>query len=463
MVNETVIGADADANLRALGEVVTAAMAHYHVPGVAIGLLYEGQERYASFGVTSVENPLPVTTDTLFQIGSTTKTFTGTVAMRLVEAGKLDLDAPVRTYLPSLRLADEGTAAGVTMRHLLNHTGGWVGDYFDDTGAGDDALEQIVARMIDVPQLTPLGQVWSYNNAGFYIAGRVIEVLTGQPYENVVREFIFEPLGMTKSLFFAGDAITERTAVGHIVRDGVPEVARPWPLARAAHPVGGIASTARDQVRYARFQMGDGTAPAGARLLTRASLALMQAPATPAGSANGSVGITWMVRNLGGVKLVRHGGGTHGQLSAFLMVPERGFAITVLTNASRGGELHGEIVKWALRQYLGIVEATPEPLTVTAADLAPYIGRYNAALSDDLEISVRDEGLWLQSHPHGGFPYKDSPPGPLPPPVRLALFEDDRVIALDEPLKDSKGEFLRGAAGAIAWLRFGGRIARRQE
>jgi CubicO group peptidase (beta-lactamase class C family) len=116
MVNETVIGADADANLRALGEVVTAAMAHYHVPGVAIGLLYEGQERYASFGVTSVENPLPVTTDTLFQIGSTTKTFTGTVAMRLVEAGKLDLDAPVRTYLPSLRLADEGTAAGVTMR-----------------------------------------------------------------------------------------------------------------------------------------------------------------------------------------------------------------------------------------------------------------------------------------------------------------------------------------------------------
>ncbi|MGN6361618.1 MAG: serine hydrolase domain-containing protein [Thermomicrobiales bacterium] len=462
MVHETAIGADADANLRALGDVITAAMAHYHVPGVAVGILHEGREHYAGFGVTSVENPLPVTTDTLFQIGSITKTFTGTVAMRLVETGKLDLDAPVRTYLPNLRLADEGAAAAVTMRHLLNHTGGWVGDYFDDTGAGDDALERIVERMVELPQLTPLGQVWSYNNAGFYIAGRVIEVLTGQPYETVVRDLIFAPLGMTKSIFFASDAITERTAVGHIVRDGVPEVARPWPLARAAHPAGGIASTVCDMLRYARFQLGDDTSPAGARLLTRASLDLMQAPATPAGSANGATGIAWMVRHSGGVKLVRHSGGTHGQLSVFVMAPERDFAIAVLTNASRGGELHGDVVKWALGRYLGIEEAAPEPLTVPAADLVPYAGRYSAA-ADDQQISVRDGGLWLQSYPHGGFPYKDSPPGPTPPPVRLALLDDDRAIALDEPLKGARGEFLRGSDGAIAWLRFGGRIARRQE
>jgi len=290
----------------------------------------------------------------------------------------------------------------------------------------------------------------------------VIEVLTGQPYEAVVRELIFAPLRMTKSVFFAGDAITERAAVGHIVCDDVPEVARPWPLARAAHPAGGIASTARDLLRYARFQLGDGTASDGSRLLARASLDMMQAPATPAGSANGATGVTWMVRHCGGVKLVRHSGATHGQLSAFVMAPERGFAIVVLTNASRGGELHGDVVKWALRQYLRIEEAAPEPLTVAAADLAPYAGRYNAALND-LEVSVREGGLWLQSQPHGGFPYKDSPPGPTPPPVRLALLDDDRVIALDEPLKDGKGEFLRGPDGAIVWLRFGGRIARRQE
>ena len=108
-------------------------MEETQTPGVAVGLLHEGEEHVAGFGVTSLENPLEVTPDTLFQIGSITKTFTGTAAMRLVERGELDLDAPVRTYLPGLKLSDEDVAARVTMRHLLTHTGGWIGDYFDDS------------------------------------------------------------------------------------------------------------------------------------------------------------------------------------------------------------------------------------------------------------------------------------------------------------------------------------------
>ncbi len=108
-----------ETDFRELGELIEAEMARLHVPGVAVGVLHEGRAFYGGYGVTSVENPLPVEPDTLFQIGSTTKTYTGTAAMRLVEAGQLDLDAPVRTYLPDLRLADEAVAAGVTLRHLL--------------------------------------------------------------------------------------------------------------------------------------------------------------------------------------------------------------------------------------------------------------------------------------------------------------------------------------------------------
>src|SRR5215212_6419113 len=100
-----------------LGEQVQAAMATYQVPGVAVGLIHEGREYTGGWGVTNIENPLPVDADTLFQIGSTTKTVTATVALQLVEQGKLDLDAPVRTYLPDLHLADEATAVGVTLRH----------------------------------------------------------------------------------------------------------------------------------------------------------------------------------------------------------------------------------------------------------------------------------------------------------------------------------------------------------
>jgi CubicO group peptidase (beta-lactamase class C family) len=165
---------------------------------------------------------LEVTPETLFQIGSTTKTLTGTAIMALVERGMLDLDEPVRTYLPDLRLSDEEVARTVTTRHLLTHVGGWVGDVFEDTGGGDDALEKIVERLADAPQLTPLGEVFSYNNSAFYLAGRVVEVLSGKTFEAAAREFVLDPLGMDESFFFPAEVMTRRFAVGHLVKGGEP-------------------------------------------------------------------------------------------------------------------------------------------------------------------------------------------------------------------------------------------------
>jgi len=452
-----------DQRFRAVCAAVVKAMDRLHVPGVAIGIVDGDAEHSAGFGVTNIEHPLPVDADTLFQIGSTTKTVTATVAMRLVEQGRIDLDVPIRTYLPDLRLADEHVAANVTLRHLFNHTGGWAGDYFDDMGNGDDALAQIVARLPALPQLTPLGAVWSYNNAGFYLAGRVLEVVAGKPFEDVARELVLEPLGMDHSFFFPGDIMTYRFAVGHenSFESGEPpvSVARPWPLARTAHPAGGISSTVRDQLRYARFHMSDGTAPDGTRLLTRESLAQMQTPNVPA--ANGEfLGITWFIRDVDGTRIVRHGGATHGQLSAFVIVPARRFAITVLTNASRGGELNKEIVQLALHEFLGLDEQDPAPLDAPADQLAPYAGRYES-LASLIDLSIRDDALVLQLTPRGGFPTKDSPPSPAPPPTRLALIGEDQVIALDEPFKGTRGELLRDPGGRIAWLRIGGRVNRR--
>jgi len=455
---ETTLEAEADPAVRPLYERITGAMERLAVPGVAVGLLHEGHEHVAGFGVTNVDHPSPVASNTLFQIGSTTKTVTATTVMRLVEEGKLDLDTPVRAYLPDLRLADETVAAGVTLRHLLTHTGGWTGDHFADKGRGEDALARIVASMAAVPQLTPLGEIWSYNNAGFYIAGRVIEAVAGKPYETAVRELVLDPLGLARTYFFPEEVMTHSFAVGHNVVDDRARVATPWNLPRTANPAGGLTSSAGDQLRYARFHMGDGTATGGERILSPESMALMQTPVMSAGDDT-SIGLAWFIREVGGVRIVQHGGTTNGQISAFMFAPERGFALTILTNANSGTELNEDVTAWALRRYLGVAEPEPTPLDRTDAQRAAYAGRYAAALTS-IELVPRDGALVLELSYIGDYPGDETPP--IPPPARAALYAEDKLIVLDGPMKGVRAEFLRGPDGGITWLRLGGRVHRRE-
>ncbi len=435
------------------------AMAHYHIPGVAVGVYHNGAQQVGGLGVTNVDHPLAVDAHTLYQIGSISKTFTGTTAMRLVEQGKLDLDAPIRTYLPDLRLADAEATERATMKHLLTHTGGWVGDYFDDLGAGDDALAKMTAAMADVPHVAPLGTLWSYNNAGFALAGRVIEVLTGQPFEAAVQSLVLDPLGMQRTFYFVRNIVTERFAVGHTIENDTPTVARPWELPRTVNPAGGLLSDVLDMLVYARFQMGNGTAQDGTRVLSPESLAFMQSPLYSKGSL-GEMGLTWMLEDVGGVRTVQHGGGTVGQQTTFVMAPSRNFALTVLTNADRGSELHGEATNWMLKKYLGLEDPEPATLDATADQLAPYAGQYTAAMAD-IELTVQDGGFLLQRIPKGGFPNKDQPAPPLPQPVRAALYAENLLIVRDEPMQGTRGEFLRDPDGTIAWLRLGSRAHRR--
>ena len=441
-----------DPDFQQLSDFVVSEMRRLSVPGVAVGLIHDGGEHLAGFGVTSVENPLPVTADTLFQIGSTTKTLTGTIVMRLVEQGLIDLDAPVKHYLPDLTLQDKEAQTTVTTRHLLTHMGGWLGDFFRETGSGDDAVARYVAEMAGLPQVVPVGTLWSYNNAGFGLAARVIEVVTGRTYEAVTQAMVLDPLGMDNSFFFPADVISRRFAVGHRLdaQDGVV-VERPWALARSAHAVGGLCSSARDQLRYARFHLGDGVAASGERLLSAETMAAMQSPDCPANLGR-QMGLSWILKDMAGERVVMHGGATNGQLSAFLMVPARGFALTVLTNADEGNMLHDEVVKWALGHYLGLVEPETTHLTLDAAVLQEYLGTYTARLGD-LELYLEGDQLMARQIPHGGFPDVGSPPSPAPPPSRIAFFAPDCAIALDPPLINMKAEFLRDDAGRIVWLR----------
>ncbi len=450
---------------RLLKPVVEREMKRLPVPGVAVGIHHDGADHGFGFGVTNLEFPLPVDPDTLFLIGSTTKTFTGTVMMKLVDEGRLDLDAPVTAYLPKFRVRDETVTREVRVRHLVTHTAGWFGDYFDDTGRGDDALRRIVTRMArQGQQVTPLGSTWSYNNASFYVAGRVIEAITGDPYEQVVAKTLLEPLGMDSTTFLPEVAITRKAALGHIAtKHGGLKIARPWGLPRSANAAGGLASNVPDQLRWARFHLGDGTASDGTRVLERATVKRMQEPLAPAGGMADNVGVTWLLENYGRTRVVKHGGSINGQMSAFAIVPSRRFAITVLTNAWRGGELGNVVVAWALERLAGVEKPHRPVRSLSERRLAGYTGDYPMGEQGHVRIRLVDGALeavfefapkLLEADPDLA--------GHVPPPVHLCFTGTDLAVTVGEFAPGRRVDFLRGDDNEVAFIRWGGRLFPRQ-
>ena len=436
----------------AVAEAARGALERSGTPGAAVGIEHDGTVEAAGWGVTSIEHPLEVDASTLFQIGSITKTVTGTIAMLLVEQGELDLDVPVRRYLPELRLADEEVASRVTMRHLLTHTGGWFGDHFSDPSRGDDALERILTELPELPQLAPLGEIWSYCNSGFYIAGRVLEVLTGKPFESAARELVLEPLGMTSSFFFPEDVVSHRFAVGHRQEGDETVVSRPWAVPRAASAAGGIVSNVGDLLRYARFHLGLEPGP-----LSAESIARMREPQIGTSERGCSLALTWFTREVDGLILVEHGGGTNGQLSQFSIAPDSGFALAILTNHSPAGHaVIREVSRVALRFYLDVEERDPEAIDLEPERLSEYAGLYTNPFAD---ADLRIEKGRLVEHTIGkiGFPTKDSPP-PVVPPAPLAFYDADRTFVPEGVFEGDQGDFVRDGDGKIAWYRSGGRL-----
>ncbi len=430
-------------------------MERLHVPGVAVGIVHGDDELVVASGVTSVEHPLDVDATTLFQIGSRTKTFTATALMRQVEEGKLDLDAPLVSYLPKFSLSNSEYTDRVTTRLLLTHTGGWIGDYFlmsPVRGRGEDALARLADSLDEAPCLTPPGEVFSYNNAGFCVAGHLLEALTGETYEDAIRKLIFEPLELSHTFFFADEVITERTASGHIVRDGTPTVARPWGISRSSHPTGGIISDVVDQLKYARFHLGDGTAPGGERILSAATLADMQSEHAGAGSLCDAVGLPWLLVDIGGVRTISHGGGMNGQISAFTLIPQERFAISVMTNADTGGVLGSNVEKWALERILDIKDVAPTPIEMSADELEEYAGAYAFGI---VHVDREGPNLSVRRNPIPGSELMEE----APPPALIAFYDRDRVVCIgDTNEAGGRGDFLRGDDGKITFFRWGGRI-----
>jgi CubicO group peptidase (beta-lactamase class C family) len=449
-----------------LHQIVAETAAEYAVPGIAVGIWHQGREIYSSHGVTSVANPLPIDQDTIFTLGSTSKTFTATALVILAEQGKVDFDSPVRRYLPELKLADEETAATITIGNLLNHTAGFDTWMLLDTGDGDDALATYVDHLHELTLIAEPGERASYSQAGFNLLGRVIEVVTGKTYERAVAELLFEPLGLENTTFFAAEAMTRKFSLGHSVTDDGTTVSPKWKLHRAQNAGGGGASTASDLVRWARFHLGDGRAESGERLVSAEALQAMrrQTVELRGSSIGDGFGICWFLREIDGAATFGHGGSSHGQFADFIVVPEHDFAIAVTTNAEPGGTpCNQAVIRWALEHYLGLVDRDPEPVAHDAERAAETVGDYEV---DMMTVSIVDEGdhltLAARIKPELRAASDEAMPADCEPAHMGFLAEDgDDYIVTAGPLQGQRGYFTRDEHGVVNGIDLAGRNFRR--
>ncbi|WP_165367682.1 serine hydrolase domain-containing protein, partial [Phytoactinopolyspora endophytica] len=243
-----------------IDEIVHSALSAHNVPGCSVAVTHGSQEWTGAYGLARTSPPMPFFPDTRIPIASMTKPFTATAVMALVEEGKLELDVPVRTYLPEFRVADSEVSRRVTIRHLLTHRVGWLGDETElGSERGDGALAAQVAGFASLPQVIPLGTTFSYANTAWDLAGRVVEVVEGECYESVIERRILVPLGMGATTFFAERVVSAPAASGHAKgRDGDPPapVQDAWLLPRGANPSGGLISTAGDLLTWMRWWLG---------------------------------------------------------------------------------------------------------------------------------------------------------------------------------------------------------------
>lgn len=377
-----------------LDAAVQGEAARWNVPGMSVAVLHDGVIETVATGVTSMLTKQPMTTDTISQIGSISKVFATTVVMQLVDEGKLDLDAPVTTYVPELPLADLEARANLTLRHLLSHTGGFEGDRFLDYGRGNDATTKSMLAMDTLQQWFQPGELFSYCNVAFYLVALIIERVTGEVAEDVVQKRLFDPLKLESATYFAEDAITWPHAIGHYLRDRDKgfEIARPYSFPRHINLCGNIVASAEHLVRFAQMHMNDGELD-GERIISAESAQLMRTPFIDAGVHYRTYGQGWCVWDYPENKTAEHGGATMGFRAQLTSIPEKNFAIAMLTNADSGSSAMQDVEAWAFAHFLGFARPKPDVTTRSKKELDSFTGVFSR---HDTRLTVTRKGDRLQ-------------------------------------------------------------------
>jgi CubicO group peptidase (beta-lactamase class C family) len=327
----------------AVDALVTKTLAAWHVPGVAVAIVRDGEVIYLrGHGVRDLGTKEPVTPDTLFPIASCTKAFTTTALAILVDEGKLAWDDPVRKHVPYFHLSDPRADREVTLRDLVCHRTGL---------RGHDLLwyrspwsqEEIIHRVGRLPLDKPFRGAFQYQSTMFTVAGHAVAAASGLSWADFVQKRLLDPLDMTGAVLTtpAMQKVPDHASPYRLDRRGEPE-AMPLYLIEVPEPAGSLHASARDLAKWLRFQLSDGTA-GGRRLVSARSLAETHTPQMEIpidrkdrrmfpDTRKMSYGMGWVLQDHRGLDLVAHAGAIDGFRAHLAMVPEHHLGIVLLNN-----------------------------------------------------------------------------------------------------------------------------------
>ncbi|MCU0493493.1 MAG: beta-lactamase family protein [Chloroflexaceae bacterium] len=307
-----------------------------HIPGLALVVVRDNQIVQAQgFGVAGSDNN-PVTPQTAFGIGSISKSFTALAIMQLVEAGKLELDAPVQRYLPFFRTRDGEASARITVRHLLHQTSGLptAAGFWEGGQPGENPLEARVRALAEVELAHAPGTAFLYCNANYDTLGLLVQVASGQPYAAYMREQIFAPLGMAQSFVLSAESAGDAArAVGHQDWFGLPQPRSGPLLSDGMAPGGAIITTADDMGRYLIAQLNGGRFGAASVLSPEGMATLQQ----PSGVGDAGYAMGWSERTFADATGLLHNGGSPNFTATALFLPQERMGVAVLANVNALG------------------------------------------------------------------------------------------------------------------------------
>ncbi len=314
------------------------------IPGIAVVIVKDGQVTYLSgYGVTNVEDPSPVTPQTIFDLASCSKSFTALGILLLENDGLLDLDSPIDNYLPGLRFADPGAESIITVRDLLDHTSGLPGVFSEPLAfqTGEDAMTKLILAMKKVHLNRPVGSSFEYSNMNYSLLGAIIENRTRKKFEDFMQDRIFSPLGMTNTTLYPAVAAGKDRASGHQLRFG-KIVVSDIEIYRSAAPAGWVMSTAEDMGKWLLMQLNDGNVD-NQQVIPQELILKCHEPEVEFVQNGEKVayGMGWLSTvSPDGTKVIWHGGDTPNFVAEMILVPEYDFGISMLVNGQTNDYIH---------------------------------------------------------------------------------------------------------------------------